>query len=62
MNIPKITNAVVQCNKIVINVLLFMKLYLLDYYETHDVANRMRQETIDKLLTIIGDREEVEIR
>ena len=37
INTPKITNAVIQCNKIVINVLLFMKLYLLDYYETHKV-------------------------
>ena len=29
INTPKITNAVILCNKIVINVLLFMKLYLL---------------------------------
>ena len=36
INTPKITNAVIMCNKIVINVLLFMKLYLLDYYETHN--------------------------
>jgi len=35
INTPKITNAVIQCNKIVINVLLFMKLYLLNYYEIH---------------------------
>ena len=36
INTPKITNAVILCNKIVINVLLFMKLYLLNYYETHN--------------------------
>jgi hypothetical protein len=35
INTPKITNAVIICNKIVINVLLFMKLYLLNYYETN---------------------------
>ena len=35
INTPKITNAVILCNKIVINVLLFMKLYLLNYYEIH---------------------------
>ena len=36
INSPKITNAVILCNKIVINVLLFMKLYLLDYYKTYN--------------------------
>lgn len=36
INTPKITNAVIQCNKIVINVLLFMKLYLLNYYDTYN--------------------------
>ena len=34
INTPKITNAVIMCNKIVINALLFMKLYLLEYYES----------------------------
>ena len=32
INLPKITNAVIKCNKIVINTLMFMKLYLLDYF------------------------------
>ena len=36
INTPKITNAVIQCNKIVINVLLFMKLYLLNYYDIYN--------------------------
>ena len=36
INTPKITNAVILCNKIVINVLLFMKLYLLNYYEMNN--------------------------
>ena len=31
INLPKITNAVVKCNKIVIQVLMFMKLFLLAY-------------------------------
>jgi len=43
-NTPKITNALILCNKIVINVLLFMKLYLLNYYETHNTL-----PTIDKV-------------
>ena len=37
INIPKITSAVVRCNKIVINTLMFMKLYLLDYFEKKNV-------------------------
>jgi hypothetical protein len=36
INIPKITEAVIKCNKIVINALMFMKLYLLDYYEKNN--------------------------
>ena len=33
INLPKITNAVIKSNKIVINTLMFMKLYLLDYFD-----------------------------
>ena len=33
INLPKITDAVIKCNKIVINTLMFMILYLLDYFE-----------------------------
>jgi transposase len=33
INIPKINNAVRKCHHIVIHTLMFMKLYLLDYYE-----------------------------
>ena len=36
INLPKITNAVIQCNKIVIHVFQFMKLFCLDYYETNN--------------------------
>jgi len=36
INIPKITSAVIRCNKIVINTLMFMKLYLLDYFEKNN--------------------------
>ena len=32
INSLKITDAVIRCNKIVINTLMFMKLYLLDYF------------------------------
>jgi len=36
INLPKITDAVIKCNKIVINTLMFMKLYLLDYFEKNN--------------------------
>jgi hypothetical protein len=36
INLPKITNAIIRCNKIVINTLMFMKLYLLDYFEKNN--------------------------
>jgi len=36
VNLPKITDAVIKCNKIVINTLMFMKLYLLDYFEKNN--------------------------
>ena len=36
INSQKITNAVIKCNKIVINTLMFMKLYLLDYFEKNN--------------------------
>ena len=35
IHLPKINNAVMKCHKIVVHTLMFMKLYLLDYYETH---------------------------
>jgi transposase len=36
INLSKITNAVIKCNKIVINTLMFMKLYLLNYFEINN--------------------------
>jgi hypothetical protein len=36
IDLPKITDAVIKCNKIVINTLMFMKHYLLDCFEKND--------------------------
>jgi hypothetical protein len=36
INTSKITNAVIKCNKIIINTLMFMKLYLLDHFENNN--------------------------
>ena len=38
VNLPKINNAVRKCHHIVIHTLMFIKLYLLDYYEKHQIA------------------------
>ena len=44
INEIKINNAVIMSNKIVIQTIMFMKLYLLDYYQHHNTL-----PTIDKL-------------
>ena len=44
VNEAKLTKAVIQCNKIVIQSLMFMKLYLLHYYKTTNAL-----PTIDKM-------------
>ncbi len=53
INIPKITNAVIQCNKIVINVLLFMKSYLLNYFETHKILPVIDKVFINSCMKIM---------
>jgi hypothetical protein len=53
INLPKITNAVIQCNKIVINVLMFMKLYLLDYYDIHNVLPNIDKVFINSCMKIL---------
>ena len=53
INLPKITNAVIQCNKIVINVLMFMKLYLLDYYDIHNALPNIDKVFINSCMKIL---------
>lgn len=55
INLPKITDAVYKCNKIVINTLLYMKLYLLDYYEKTNklpVVNKVFINNCMKILCV----------
>ena len=47
INLPKITNAVIKCNKIVIQTLMFMKLFLLDHYEKHNTLPIINDEFIN---------------
>ena len=53
INIPKITSAVVRCNKIVINTLMFMKLYLLDYFEKNNSLPIIDRHLVNSCMKIM---------
>ena len=53
INLPKITNAVVKCNKIVIQTLMFMKLFLLDHYDKHNKLPTINDEFINSCMKIL---------
>jgi hypothetical protein len=53
INIPKITNAVIKCNKIVIQTLMFMKLFLLDHYTKHNTLPIINDEFINSCMKIL---------
>jgi hypothetical protein len=53
INLHKITNAVIKCNKIVIQTLMFMKLFLLDHYEKHNILPIINDEFINSCMKIL---------
>ena len=53
INLPKITDAVIRANKIVIHTLLFMKLYLLKQYERHNKVPEINKEFINCSMKIL---------
>jgi len=53
INLPKITNAVIRCNKIVINTLMFMKLYLLDYFEKNNKLPEIDKVFVNSCMKIL---------
>jgi hypothetical protein len=53
VNLPKITNSVIKCNKIVIQTLMFMKLFLLDHYEKHNKLPIINDEFINSCMKIL---------
>ena len=53
INTPKIQNAVIKCNKIVIQTLMFMKLFLLDHYERHNDLPVVNKEFINSSMKIL---------
>ncbi len=50
INLEKINKAVMICNKIVIHTLLFMKLYLLDYFEKNNKLPNINKEFVNACL------------
>jgi hypothetical protein len=53
INLPKITDAVIKCNKIVINTLIFMKLYLLDYFEKNNKVSEIDKVFVNSCMKIL---------
>ena len=53
INLPKITNAVIKCNKIVINTLMFMKLYLLDNFEKNNKLPEIDKVFVNSCMKIL---------
>ena len=53
INLPKITDSVIKCNKIVINTLMFMKLYLLDYFEKNNKLPKIDKIFVNSCMKIL---------
>ena len=53
INLPKITNAVIRCNKIIINTLMFIKLYLLDYFEKNNKLPEIDKVFVNSCMKIL---------
>ena len=53
INQPKINNTVIKAHKIVIHTLQFMKLYLLNFYDTHKTLPKIDKEFINCCMKII---------
>lgn len=53
INLPKISNAVIKCNKIVIQTLMFIKLFLLDHYDKHNNLPTINDEFINSCMKIL---------
>lgn len=53
INLPKIYTAVRKCHQIVIHTLMFMKLYLLDYYEKHQTLPIIDHKFIQTCMKVV---------
>lgn len=53
INLTTIYDAVIRCNKIVINTLMFMKLYLLDYFEKNNKLPEIDKVFVNSCMKIL---------
>ena len=53
INLPKISDAIIKCNKIVINTLMFMKLYLLNYFEKNNSLPEIDKVFVNSCMKIL---------
>ena len=53
INASKISDAVIKCNKIVIHTLMFIKLYLLDYYDKHNNIPNINDDFVNSCMKIL---------
>ena len=53
INLPKIINAVIKCNKIVIQTMMFIKLFLLDHYDKNNTLPVINDEFINSCMKIL---------
>ena len=53
INLPKIANAVIKCNKIVIQTMMFIKLFLLDHYDKNNSLPVINDEFINSCMKIL---------
>lgn len=59
IHLPKINDAVIKCHKIVVHTLMFMKLYLLDYYETNNTLPKIDSQFINTIMKVVcGEKTE----
>ena len=59
IHLPKINNAVMKCHKIIVHTLMFMKLYLLDYYEKHQTLPVIDTKFINTIMKVVcGEKTE----
>ena len=59
INLPKINQAVIKCHKIVVHTLMFMKLYMLEDYETNNTLPKIDDTFINTIMKVVcGEKTE----
>lgn len=53
INLPKINHAVIKCNKIVVNTLMFLKLYLLYHFEKYNKLPKVDRQLVFNIMKVL---------